>query len=347
MVDSSFLIRYDLDMPRQKRLDIPGAIHHVIVRGLNRQDIFLDDNDRNDFIDRFETGLSQTGCRCYAWALLSNHFHLLIRTGGQPLSSLMRKILSGYAIAFNRRHQRSGYLFQNRYKSVFCQEEKYFLELLRYIHLNPFRAGIVKDMDELEQYRWAGHAVIVRKTRRDWQEIGEVLARFFSTQREAISRYRQFVADGITLGRREELTGGGLRRSAGGWEGLRELQRSGECWRGDERILGDGDFVNSVLQEAEEKLTCREEYRRQGWDLLRLVQEVCNLLEVAPEDLRKKGRANDISYAKGLICYFGHSRLGITGTELAGYFAMSRPSVSQAIQRGERFAREKAVKLLS
>ncbi|MFH7321131.1 transposase [Desulfurivibrio sp. D14AmB] len=334
-------------MPRHKRLDIPGAVHHVIVRGLNRQDIFLGDNDRNDFLVRLETGLSQTGCRCYAWALLPNHFHLLVRTGEQSLSSLMRKILSGYAIAFNRRHQRSGYLFQNRYKSVFCQEEKYFLELLRYIHLNPLRAGVVKDMGELEQYPWSGHAVLAGRTRRDWQVVVEVLARFSRTEQEAVSRYRQFVADGISLGRREELTGGGLRRSAGGWEGLRQLQRSGECCRGDERILGDGDFVNTVLQKAEEKLTRREQYRRQGWDLPRLVQEVCKLLAVSPEDLRKKGRANDISHAKGLICYLGYSRLGISGTELAGYFAMSRPSVSQAIQRGERVAREKAVNLLN
>lgn len=334
-------------MPRHRRLDIPGAVHHVIVRGLNRQDIFLGDEDRTDFVARLETALGQTGCRCCAWALLDNHFHLLIHTGSQPLGSLMRKVLSGYAIAFNRRHRRSGYLFQNRYKSVLCQEEKYLLELLRYIHLNPIRAGIVKGMDELDRYPWSGHAVLMGKIKQDWQETGEILARFARANWEAAARYRQFVADGIDLGRREDLTGGGLKRSAGGWEGLRELRQSGEYWRGDERILGDGDFVNTVLQEAEENLSRREEYRRQGWDLPRLAQEVCRLLAVTPEELRKKGRNNSISHAKGLICHLAISHLGISGAALAAYFAISRPSVSKAIQRGERFARENDFKLIS
>jgi len=335
------------DMPRHKRIDVPGAVHHIIVRGLNRQDIFLVDKDRIDFLSRLKSALSQTGCRCYAWALLNNHFHLLIGTGDKPLSDLMRKLLSGYALAFNRRHGRHGYLFQNRYKSILCQEEEYLLELVRYIHLNPFRAGIAKDMDELDRYRWSGHAVLIGHCRRDWQDREEILARFNAKKREAVLSYRQFVTDGIARGRRAELTGGGLRRSAGGWEGLQELQRTGESWRGDERILGDGDFVNAVLQAAEETLTRREEFKRQGWDLQRLVDEVCGMLAVAPENLHKKGRANSLSYAKGLICYLGHTRLGLPGTELARYFEISRPSVSQAIQRGEQFAKKNKVKLLS
>jgi putative transposase len=334
-------------MPRHKRIDVPGAVHHIIVRGLNRQDIFLGDNDRIDFLGRLESALSQTGCRCYAWALLSNHFHLLIRTSDKPLSDLMRKLLSGYAIAFNRRHNRHGYLFQNRYKSIMCQEEEYLLELVRYIHLNPLRAGMVKDMHALDRYRWSGHAVLMGHSRRGWQDRAEILVRFSAKKREAVSGYRQFVADGVALGRREELTGGGLLRSAGGWEGVRELQRAGDYWRGDERILGDGDFVNAVLQAAEESLTRREKCKRQGWDLHRLVDAVCKMLAVAPDDLQKKGRANSLSSAKGLICYLGYSRLDITGMELARYFAMSRPSVSQAIRRGEQFAKKNKVKLLN
>jgi len=334
-------------MPRHKRIDIPGAVHHVIVRGLNRQDIFLDDMDRSNFLRRLETALSEVSCRCYAWVLLSNHFHLLIRTGERPLSDLMRKVLSGYAISFNRRHKRHGYLFQNRYKSILCQEEEYLLELVRYIHLNPARAGMAKDMDELDRYPWSGHAALLGRRQRSWQDREEILIRFSDKKREAVSRYRQFVKDGIAMGRREELTGGGLRRSAGGWEGVMNLKRAGEYWRGDERILGNGNFVNAVLRAAEESLTHREKSKMQGWDLGRLVTEVCEILSVDPGDIRKKGRANNLSYAKGLICYLGHSRLGLTGMELARYFNISRPSVSQAIQRGERFAKKNEVKLLN
>ena len=316
-------------MPRHKKINVPGAIHHVIVRGHNRQQIFLNDKDRNDFLSRLEEGLSQTGCRCLAWSLLSNHFHLLIRTGSRPLGDLMRKVLSGYAIAFNRRHNRHGYLYQNRYKSVLCQEDAYLLELIRYIHLNPVRAGIVKDMNELDRYRWSGHAVLVGRRRRKWQDRQGVLGHFSKKKKEAVRAYRQFVMDGFAMGRRNDLTGGGLKRSAGGWEGLRELRRSQEHWRGDERILGDGAFVDKILKAAEEELSSKEKLKRQGWDLNRLVDEVCRLLDVASEDLHKKGRANNLSMAKGVICYLGYYKLDISGAELAGFFRISRPSISK------------------
>jgi putative transposase len=332
-------------MPRHKRLDVPGGIHHVIAKGLDGQVIFHDDLDRRDFLERLEKALAQTGCQCYAWSLLDNHFHLLIRTGHRPLSDLLRKVLTGYAVSFNRRHQRRGYLFQNRYKSILCQEDTYFLELVRYIHLNPIRAGIVKDLDGLDHYSWSGHAVLVGRRRRGWQERKEVLAHFSQRKREAVSRYRQFVADGVAMGRRGDLTGGGLRRSAGGWEGLQDPQLAREYWRGDERILGSGDFVDEVLRAAEETLTRRELLKRQGWDLQRLAAEVCRLLSVAPEELQKKGRSNNLSHAKGLICYLGTFRLGLSNSELGRYFNMSQPSVSKAVQRGVRFARENQIRL--
>jgi REP element-mobilizing transposase RayT len=334
-------------MPRNKRIDIPGAVHHVMIRGLNRQDIFLNDIDRKDFLVRFEKGLSQTGCSCYAWVFLNNHVHLLIRTGEQPLGILLRKVLSGYAISFNRRHKRSGYLFQNRYKSVLCQEDTYFLELVRYIHLNPVRAGVSKTVADLAKYRWCGHAVIMGKRRMGWQARDEVLLRFSDKRREAVILYQQFVEDGMGMGRREELAGGGLRRSAGGWEGLRALAREKEYWRGDERILGDGAFVDSVLQAVEEKLNRREALMREGWNLSRLVVEVCKLMQVEPAALQKKGRANFISHAKSLICFLGYSRLGISGADLARYFHISRPSVSHSIQRGEVFYKMNEIKLLN
>ncbi|MDD2320493.1 MAG: transposase [Geobacteraceae bacterium] len=126
-------------MPRQPRLDIPGLLQHVIVRGIERTEVFLDDKDRQRFVDRFDRLLVETETDCYAWALIPNHFHLLLRCKCVELSRFMRRLLTGYAVYFNLRHNRSGHLFQNRYKSIFCEEESYLLELIRYIHLNPHR----------------------------------------------------------------------------------------------------------------------------------------------------------------------------------------------------------------
>ena len=124
-------------MPRQARIDAPGALHHIIVRGIERRKIFNDDKDRYDFLWRLGDVLEKTRTACYAWALIPNHFHLLLRTGAYPVATVMRRLLTGHASGYNRRHKRHGHLFQNRYKSILCQEETYFLELVRYIHLNP------------------------------------------------------------------------------------------------------------------------------------------------------------------------------------------------------------------
>ena len=105
--------------------------------------------------------MADTDTACFAWSLIPDHFHLLFKTGSVPLSTLMRRLLTGYAISFNRRHHRCGHLFPNRYKSILCQEDSYLLELTRYIHLNPLRAKLVKSMKALDRYKYSGHGVIM------------------------------------------------------------------------------------------------------------------------------------------------------------------------------------------
>lgn len=203
-------------MPRQPRLDLPGLLHHVIARGIERTDIFGDDRDRRVFVDRLGELVAAAGATVYAWCLLSNHFHLVLKTGERPLAWLMGRLMTGHAVRYNLRHNRSGHLFQNRYKSIVVEEEPHFLELVRYVALNPVRAGIVYSPEELDRYRWSGHAVLMGTRRESWQSTEEVLGRFAPKKREAIARYREFVLAGWNQGRREELTGGGLIRSAEG-----------------------------------------------------------------------------------------------------------------------------------
>lgn len=141
-------------MPRGARLDIAGVLQHVIFRGVERRDIFLDDADRQSFVDRFSNLLIQTGTECLAWSMMTNHVHMLLRPSQSNLGYFMRRLLTGHAVSFNLRHHRSGHLFQNRYKSIICEQDTYLLELIRYIHLNPLRAGLVNDIAELRvEYR--------------------------------------------------------------------------------------------------------------------------------------------------------------------------------------------------
>ena len=165
-------------MPRSARLDAPGTLHHVIIRGIERRRIVDDDQDREAFVDRLEQLSIDLKTSVYAWALMTNHAHLLIRSGPEGLPSFMRKLLTGYAINYNQRHHRYGHLFQNRYKSIVCEEDAYFKELVRYIHLNPLRAGLVETMQKLDWYHWCGHSVIVGRRKRSWQERDYVLGWF-------------------------------------------------------------------------------------------------------------------------------------------------------------------------
>ena len=152
-----------------------------MVRGIERRAIFREERDRADFVDRVAALAEAKGWTVVAWALLPNHAPLLVRTGQRPLAAAMRSLLTGYAGAFNRRHKRHGHLFQNRYKSVVVEDDPYRLELARYIHLNPLRAGLVRDLSALDRYRWTGHSAVLGRVKRPWQARDDLLGHFGRT----------------------------------------------------------------------------------------------------------------------------------------------------------------------
>jgi putative transposase len=209
-------------MPRQARLDAPNTLHHVMMRGLERRAIFTDDVNRADFLARLATLAEAGAFLVYAWALLPNHAHLLLRTGKRPLARSMRSLLTGYAGAFNRRHKRVGHLFQNRYKSIVVEAEGYLLELVRYLHLNPLRAKVLPGLRALDRYPWTGHSALLGTVARPWQTTRDILMHLGA--RVARAR-RDFVAAGAPLGHRSEFQGGGLLRSHGGWAAVAALRR--------------------------------------------------------------------------------------------------------------------------
>ncbi|MEE9302920.1 MAG: transposase [Thiotrichaceae bacterium] len=184
-------------MPRKARIDAPGALHHIIIRGIERKRIFQDSQDYRNFIERLGEILNDTATVCYAWAQMKNHAHLLLRTGYAPLATVMRRLLTGYAQQFNRRHRRHGHLFQNRYKSILCEEDPYLLELVRYIHLNPVRVGLVTDVKALHSYPRSGHSVLMGRRKYDWQDADYVLGLFGKTRLTARKKYAEFVTKGI------------------------------------------------------------------------------------------------------------------------------------------------------
>ena len=316
-------------MPRQPRLDTPGALHHVIGRGIDGIEIFGDKKDRLDFIDRLKKLCESEAIIIYAWALMRNHYHLLIRTGKISLSNSMRKLLTGYVVNYNRRHKRYGHLFQNRYKSILCEDDPYLLELTRYIHLNPLRAGIVKDVKGLNRYQWCGHSVIMGNIKREWQDRDTILAYFGKMRKRATERYEEFIADGIKEGRRPDLVGGGLIRSLGGWSQVLSLRRAGSKVFSDERILGSSEFVNNVITDVEErdKETLRLNSRIS--DLNSLAKVICKSEGVEEGVLRSGFRKRSVVRSRRIFCQVAVKRMGYSGADVARFLGINTSAVNR------------------
>ena len=336
---------YEVLVPRKARIDAPGALHHIIFRGIERRQIFRDNKDRHNFLDRLGTVLIETGTPCYAWALIPDHVHLLLKTAYSPISTVMRRLLTGHAAYFNRRHRRHGKLFQNRYKSILCQEDAYLLELVRYIHLNPLRAKLVSDLKSLDTWGYSGHSTIMGKRPRPWQDSKYVLRFFGRSLPSSQKKYRNYVEKAAGEEKKPELTGGGLIRSMGGWAAAKMLRNTARM-KSDERILGDGDFVEGILKAAEERYDSRYLLKAKGYDLAKTAERVGQVTGIDPDRIWAKGKHPETVQARSLLCYWACRELGMKTTELAEVLKISQPSVSQSVQRGEKLCKNRRLKLI-
>ncbi len=323
-------------MPRQARLDAPGTLHHVIIRGIEKRNIVKGDKDRDDFVERLGDLSEKTGNAVLAWALMGNHAHILVKSGERGLAELMRRLLTGYAVSFNLRHQRNGYLFQNRYKSIVCQEDAYFKELVRYIHLNPIRAKIVKDMPALDTYPWTGHSALVGKINRSWMATAAVLRWFGRTTESARMGYHDYLARGMDQGRRPELVGGGLVRSKGGWGAVKAMRKAGEAELSDARILGDGEFVLQMMAEAETSKKRQFATREHIQSAVEFIRSACHHQGIAYRALINGSRARDVSQMRKTLAVALFWDHGIAKAEIARQLGVTTSAVARILERHHR-----------
>jgi putative transposase len=316
------------------------------VRGINRRKIFFDDPDRDDFLDRLGSILSDSQTPCFAWAFMTNHLPMLLRTGAVPIATVMRRLLTGYAVNFNRRHRRYGHLFQNRYKSILCQEDVYLLELVRYIHLNPLQAGIVEELKVLDSYPYSGHSTLMGKTEHDFQDVNYILNLFGGNIPEARRLYLEFVNTGVAARRRPELTGGGVVRSAGGWSALSTMRKGDSRMKGDERILGQGDFVETVLKAAQEKLDQKSMIQSLGYDFEWLVNRETGLFGLTFKELLRGGKQRRTVKARSVLCYWGTRELGMSAVGISKKLNIAPSTASELVSRGRQIVEDQGLKLL-
>lgn len=254
-------------MARKPRLLYPGALYHAILRGNNGQTIFSDNKDRTRFYLLLQEGIERFGHRIHAFCLMTNHVHLAIQMGEIPLSRIMQNLSFRYTRWMNWRQKRSGHLFQGRYKAVLVDADPYLEELIRYVHLNPVRAGIVK---EPEDYAWSGHRAYLGLEMIPWLTTDWVLSQFSKRLTLARRAYRRFVHEGK----------GGLHQE----QYHRGLGR-------DSRILGDDDFMDRMLGRKPMRL-------RPKASLDRIMQEVCRYYHFDEKDFLVPGKDRELSEAR-------------------------------------------------
>ncbi|MEA2004059.1 MAG: transposase, partial [archaeon] len=196
----------------------------------------------------------------------------------------------------------------------------------------------------LNKYAYSGHSVLMGRKKHEWQDTKYVLSYFGKKVSESRKGYLSYVKKGIDQGRRPELTGGGLVRSLGGWSMIKKLRLNGQDRiKGDERILGDGEFVTALLSEAKEKFERGYKLKKLGYDLKKIGQMVSAIYDLKIEKIYSKGRRK---VQVDLLCYWSVRELGISCTDLAKQLGMSQPGVGYAVNRGDKIAKDHKYQVL-
>jgi REP element-mobilizing transposase RayT len=296
-------------MARKPRVHFPGALYHVISRGNQKQDIFLDDRDLKAFLSYLSEYKTRYPFHLYAYALMRNHFHLLLEVEGTPLSKIMQSLLFRYTRYFNKRYGKVGHLFQGRYKAILCDKDAYLLELIRYIHLNPVRAKVVTDA---ERYLWTSHLSYLGMLKDGLIEEDFVLGQFGKKKSLARRKYRRFVIEELDSGHQEKYY---------------KVK--------DQRFLGEDSFIDRIEVE-----------KRGGENAVFdipievIAQEVSRATGIARNEMYSLTRNRKGAHGRSMVAYLGRAISGHMVTEIAQHFQRSPMRISQAIIQFENELRE-------
>ncbi len=287
-------------MARKPRVHFPAALYHVIARGNQKQAIFRDERDFRTYLSYLSEYKKRHCFRLYAFALMENHLHLLLEVGESPLSKIMQVLQFRYTRYFNKRYRKIGHLFQGRYKAILCEREAYLLELVRYIHLNPVRGGVVEDPG---RYPWTGHLSYMGNGKDDLVDKDFVLSQFGGKKTMARRRYRQFVLEGLAMGHQKKLY---------------EVK--------DQRYLGEDEFIAEIER--------RKSHSDPGFyeiPIKDISMEVADKMAIPPNRLYSLTRDRRGAYGRAIVAYLAREMTGSLVKDLAGHFHREPMTISEAV----------------
>ncbi len=289
------------DMARKPRIHFPGAFYHVMLRGNGGQDVFFSSEDRTRFYFLLQEGIGKYGHRIHAFCLMNNHIHLIIQVDVTPLSKIIQNLSFRYTRYINTIKNRTGHLFQGRYKAILIDADNYLLQLVRYIHNNPVRAKIVC---QCKDFLWSSHNSYCGESYISWLTTSLVMSQFSDNLETARIQYIDFVDQVECEDKLTEFRNGTL----GG------------------RFLGDDCFAEKAIAKTEEKFQTRYTFKE-------IINVVCSEYEISPSALTKPGQRRDVSEARAVIALLSLDTEDLTLTNLAKIFRREPSGLSQAASR--------------
>jgi REP element-mobilizing transposase RayT len=289
-------------MARKARVHLPGGYYHVMLRGNGGNDIFFSDADRSRFLLLVQKGIARYEHRVHVFCLMGNHVHLLIQVDSTPLSNIMQNLSFRYTRYINKQKNIVGHLFQGRYKAILVDADSYLLELTRYIHLNPIRAGLCETVND---YEWSSHHAYMGNVTNPWLHRQEILARFSKDESKARALLLDFTHQGIGESRRVEFHNG---------------SHLGQ-------VLGDDNFAERVLSASGYAGMIKPP------SLQHIIEVVCNEYEIDKSVLYEQGKGRLHSEARAMAAYIIQGLEGVTLTSLAEEIGRELSAISQAAGR--------------
>jgi len=288
-------------MARKPRIHYPGAIYHVMLRGNAKQTIFHGDEEYRYFEDILAEGLEQYSLTLHAYCWMKNHVHMALQVEDKPLSKLMQNLSQRYTHWFNKRYDRVGHLFQGRYKAILVDKDAYLLELIRYIHLNPVRAGMVSDPID---YPLSSHAAYIGHVQPpSWLTVDWGLGQFGETESAARVAYLHFMGQTTE----EKLL-----------EQLRHGSKEG-------RILGSENFIKDVLTQNGETVLAEVTIEQ-------LVDVVAHAYQISPLEMTSASRSRYLVEARAMATLIGMDYCDYSLSDFAQYFNRNMPSMSKRVK---------------
>ena len=307
-------------MCTKPRIIVPAVFYEITSKGVHNTKIFPDNEMKTFFLKELSLTLKKFSFQCFAWSIMDDHYHLIVKSSNFSISSFMQRLNSNYARYFNKKTGRKGVVFYRRFSSVITQEKNGLEELIRYVFLNPVRCGDCT-INELDHYQWSGHRALVNNVSDDILNVKEILNKFGGS--DSLATYCNFVKSGSEDCKIIQK----VRTAHDGGQYFSDPQ----CW-----IIGDETFTQNIIDKDQCRRIRIARYVKENVTINAVLKKIKNCIDLKHTDILFHGRLNEISTARQMFAIVGHCYFEFSCSSLARFLKVTSSAVSRMISRGKR-----------